>query len=150
MQIDKDNNYAVRSLIKNKFGYTVSQGQKSIIQYYKISHIWGEAYDHIKFTNLWNLVLVPAWANDLLDKSYSRNDLTVTFKQVIKSICLNFYQMKNLDWNSLMDMPLYKEQHENDMVVKLNLHGVQFNINWIEGIVSSGDLGKIKKATVTI
>lgn len=150
VQIDKDNNYAVRSLIKNKFGYTVSQGQKSIIQYYKISHIWGEAYDPIKFTNLWNLVLVPAWANDLLDKSYSRNDLTVTFKQVIKSICLNFYQMKNLDWNSLMDMPLYKEQHENDMVVKLNLHGVQFNINWIEGIVSSGDLGKIKKATVTI
>lgn len=150
VQIDKDNNYAVRSLIKNKFGYTVSQGQKSIIQYYKISHIWGEAYDPIKFTNLWNLVLVPAWANDLLDKSYSRNDLTVTFKQVIKSICLNFYQMKNLDWNSLMDMPLYKEQHEDDMVVKLNLHGVQFNINWIEGIVQSGDLGKIKKATVTI
>lgn len=150
VQIDKDNNYAVRSLIKNKFGYTVSQGQKSIIQYYKISHIWGEAYDPIKFTNLWNLVLVPAWANDLLDKSYSRNDLTVTFKQVIKSICLNFYQMKNLDWNSLMDMPLYKEQHENDMVVKLNLHGVQFNINCIEGIVQPGDLGKIKKATVTI
>ena len=49
-----------------------------------------------------------------------------------------------------MDMPLYKEQHEKDMVVKLNLHGVQFNINWIEGIAQSGDLGKIKKATVTI
>lgn len=80
VQIDKDGNSAVRDLIKNKFGYTVSQGQNSIFRYYKISHIWGEAFDPIKFTNLWNLVLVPAWANDLLDKSYSRNDLTVTFK----------------------------------------------------------------------
>ncbi len=148
VQIDKDGNYAVRSLIKDKFGYTVSQGQNSIIQYYKISHIWGEAYDPIKFTNLWNLVLVPAWANDLLDKSYSRNGLTVTFKQVIKSICLNFYKMNNLNWKDLMPIPVYQEQHEKDMLA--THHGEQFKINWIEGITQPGDLGKIKKAIVTI
>ncbi len=148
VQIDKDGNYAVRDLIKTKFGYTVSQGQNSIFQYYKISHIWGEAYDPIKFTNLWNLVLVPAWANDLLDKSYSRNDLTVTFKQVIKFICLNFYKMKNLNWNDLMPMPVYQEQHEKDMLAMY--HGEHLKINWIEGITQPGDLGKIKKATVTI
>jgi len=147
VEIDKDGNYAVRSLIKAKFGYTVSQGQNSIFQYYKISHIWGEAYDPVKFTNLWNLVLVPAWANDLLDKSYSRNELTVTFKQVIKSICLNFYKMQSLDWNNMMSMPTYKEQHEKNMLV--NLHGEQFQINWIAAS-QNGELGKIHTQTIMI
>lgn len=147
VEIDKDNNYAVRSLIKNKFGYTVSQGKDSIIQYYKISHIWGEAYDPIKFTNLWNLVLVPAWANDLLDKSYSRNDLTVTFKQVVKSICLNFYKMKTLNWNGLIQMPVYQDANEKDMLA--NRHGEQFKINWIEAS-QNGVLGKIHTKTVMI
>ncbi len=147
VEIDKDGNYEVRSLIKDKFGYTVSQGQSSIFQYYKISHIWGEAYDPIKFTNLWNLVLVPAWANDLLDKSYSRNGLTITFKQVVKSICLNFYKMKNLNWNGLMDMPVYQDANEKDMLAKH--HGEQFKINWIEAS-QNGELGKIHTKTVII
>jgi len=105
-----------------------------------VIHRYSRAY-------LWNLALVPAWANDLLDKSYSRNDLTVTFKQGIKSICLNFYKMKSLDWNNLMPMPTYKDTHEKDMLA--NLHGEQFQINWIAAS-QNGKLGTIKKATVTI
>lgn len=155
--IDKDGNSAVRELIEDKFGYTVSQGQKSIFQYYKISHIWGEAYNPLKFTNLWNIVLVPAWANDLLDKNYSRDKLIVTFKQVIKAICLKFYEMDELDWQ-FMNMPNYQDLDEQDFLTKL--HNKEFKIKWIESKIESkkdfeekGDkssLGKIRGKTVKI
>lgn len=145
--IDKDGNFAVRNLIKDKFGYTVSQGQKSIFQYYKISHIWGEAYNPLKFTNLWNIVLVPAWANDLLDKSYSRDELIVTFKQVIKAICLKFYEMDTLDWQ-FMNMPNYKDLHEQDFLTKY--HNVKFKIKWISPKKDSLPLGKIRSKTVKL
>lgn len=155
--IDKDGNSAVRELIEDKFGYTVSQGQKSIFQYYKISHIWGEAYNPLKFTNLWNIVLVPAWANDLLDKNYSRDKLIVTFKQVIKAICLKFYEMDELDWQ-FMNMPNYQDLDEQDYLTKL--HNKEFKIKWIESKIESkkdfeekGDkssLGKIRSKTVKI
>lgn len=155
--IDKDGNSAVRELIEDKFGYTVSQGQKSIFQYYKISHIWGEAYNPLKFTNLWNIVLVPAWANDLLDKNYSRDKLIVTFKQVIKAICLKFYEMDELDWQ-FMNMPNYQDLDEQDFLTKL--HNKEFKIKWIESKIESkkdfeekGDkssLGKIRSKTVKI
>lgn len=151
--IDKDGNSAVRELIEDKFGYTVSQGQKSIFQYYKISHIWGEAYNPLKFTNLWNIVLVPAWANDLLDKNYSRDKLIVTFKQVIKAICLKFYEMDELDWQ-FMNMPNYQDLDEQDFLTKL--HNKEFKIKWIESkkdFEEKGDkssLGKIRSKTVKI
>lgn len=155
--IDKDGNSAVRELIEDKFGYTVSQGQKSIFQYYKISHIWGEAYNPLKFTNLWNIVLVPAWANDLLDKNYSRDKLIVTFKQVIKAICLKFYEMDELDWQ-FMNMPNYQDLDEQDFLTKL--HNKEFKIKWIESKIESkkdfeekGDkssLGKIRSKTIKI
>ena len=151
--IDKDGNSAVRELIEDKFGYTVSQGQKSIFQYYKISHIWGEAYNPLKFTNLWNIVLVPAWANDLLDKNYSRDKLIVTFKQVIKAICLKFYEMDELDWQ-FMNMPNYQDLDEQDYLTKL--HNKEFKIKWIESkkdFEEKGDkssLGKIRSKTIKI
>ena len=145
--IDKDGNSAVRELIEDKFGYTVSQGQKSIFQYYKISHIWGEAYNPLKFTNLWNIVLVPAWANDLLDKSYSRDELIVTFKQVIKAICLKFYEMDTLYWK-FMKMPNYKDLHEQDFLTKY--HNVKFKIKWISPKKDSLPLGKIRSKTVKL
>ena len=144
--IDNDGNSAVRNLIKEKFGYTVSQGQKSIFQHYKISHIWGDAYNPLKFTNLWNIVLVPAWANDLLDKNYSSDKLIVTFKQVTKAICLKFYEMNSLDWQ-LMDKPNYQDQYEPDFLTKL--HNKEFEIKWIES-PEKDSLGKIRSKTVKL
>lgn len=148
VKIDKDGNNAVRSLINKEFGYTVSQGQASLFQSYKISHIWGEAYDPRKFTNLWNLVLVPAWANDLLDKTFSGDELTVTFKQMIKQICIQFYGMKTLDWgDDFMEMPSWQEEHEADLLEKYN--GKVFGIKWIEARKSK-PLGEIKTKKITI
>ncbi len=99
--IDKDGNYAVRELIKDKTGHKVSSGKDSTFQFYKISHIWGNAYDPRYFTNLWNLVLVPAWANDLLDKTDSHDPLTITFQNVIKYVCFKHYKMARLNWSGI-------------------------------------------------
>ena len=68
VKLDKDGNAEVRRIINAKTGYTISQGKKSIFQNYFISHIWGRAYDPRYFTSLWNLAIVPAWANSLMDK----------------------------------------------------------------------------------
>lgn len=38
------------------------------IDFGKISHIWGQAFRPYLFTSLWNVVIVPAYLNDLLDK----------------------------------------------------------------------------------
>lgn len=152
VEIDSDGNYEVKNLIKNKFGYTVSWGQNSIIQFYKISHIWGEAYDPRKFTNLWNIVLVPAWANDLLDKTYSRDELTITFKQVIKSVCIKFYKMKKLDWDIMDDkkMPSHIEDHEEDMIAE-STQSHSFKVKWIEERnTESNSLGKIRTRSIRI
>ena len=101
--IDNDGNAAVRSLINKETGYTVSAGKSDIFQNYKISHIWGRAYDPRFFTNLWNIVLVPAWANDLLDKNAVEGTLESKLKSTIMSICkiLYFSEIDDNQWNDL-------------------------------------------------
>ena len=67
--LSKDGNDFVRSLISNETGFTVGAGKDNIFQNYIISHLWGRAYDPRYYTNFWNIVLVPAWSNSLLDKN---------------------------------------------------------------------------------
>lgn len=100
--IDKDGNAQVRSLIKCSTGYTVSGGISSIFQNYKISHIWGNAYDPRYFTNLWNIVLVPSWVNDLLDKDEyapGATPLVIKLKSTFKAVCLQHYKMRSNGYN---------------------------------------------------
>lgn len=65
--VDKDGNDSVRKLINYYTGYTVATGQSSIITGYVISHVWGRAFDPRHFTNFWNIVLIPSWANPVMD-----------------------------------------------------------------------------------
>lgn len=100
--IDNNGNSAVKKVIKDLTGYSVSAGKTSDFMNYKISHIWGNTQDPRYFTNLWNLVLVPAWANDLLDKTTSdEGSLESKFLCTIKEICLRHYDMLNLEWNQI-------------------------------------------------
>ena len=71
VRIDKDGNTAVRKLINDTTGYTICQGKTSIFQNYNLSHVWGNAYDPRYFTSLWNIVVIPSWANHLMDKEAS-------------------------------------------------------------------------------
>ena len=96
--LDKDGNEQVRKLIKRNTGYTISEGSGSIFKNYNISHIWGKAYDPRYFTNFWNIVIVPAWANSLLDKESDDEDsIEFKLKEMFKKICVKLYGLKAKD-----------------------------------------------------
>lgn len=144
-QIDPDGNKAVRDMIERLTGYSVSAGAKSTLKNYKISHIWGEAFNPRYFTNLWNLVLVPAWANDILDKKGSKGTLAAKFLATIKAVCIMHYHMADVDWgkidmNFATDIELSKESKE-DIVKGLYdfhvIHGVAPGSNFKGEITTS-------------
>ena len=105
VKLDGDGNKQVRDIIEEKTGYTISSGKKCIFQNYIISHIWGEAYDPRYFTNLWNIVLVPAWANSLLDKNSDDEDsIEFKLKETFKKICVELYDL---------DAPQFSEEWDD-------------------------------------
>lgn len=92
VHIDIDGNRFVRNLINNKTGIIVSQGKSSILQNTIISHVWGRAYDPRYFTSLWNIVLIPAWANSLMDKEDSPAEtLASKMRATYMKICSELY-----------------------------------------------------------
>lgn len=97
-------NAKLRSVIKKMTGVTVSAGSGTTFVNYKISHIWGNARDPRFYTNLWNVVIVPAWANDLLDK-HTAEEGTLASKMLntYKAICSRLY---NLQYLPLSDIEL--------------------------------------------
>ena len=100
--VDADGNRKLRDVIEDYTGYTVSEGKESIFQNYRLSHIWGRAFDPRFFTNLWNVVLVPAWANDLLDKpNPSKGSLESKLKSTIQRICEVLYFRGINSWSSI-------------------------------------------------
>ena len=140
---DSDGNKCVKDLIANTTGYKISAGYNSNFQYYIISHIWGDAFDPRNFTSLWNLSIVPAWANYILDKGNS-NDLLV--KQLIntfKAVCFKHYAMKKMDWKSI-------GKNVNEMIPdrQFVVHG-SYTINVI-GNKKNGAFGRIKTVSITV
>ena len=99
--LSKDGNDFVRSLISNETGYTVGAGKDNIFQNYIISHLWGRAYDPRYYTNFWNIVLVPAWANSLLDKNGEEGSLASKLKATFMAISKKLYMAKGVNWNGL-------------------------------------------------
>lgn len=99
--LSKDGNDFVRSLISNKTGFTVGAGKDNIFQNYIISHLWGRAYDPRYYTNFWNIVLVPAWANSLLDKNGEEGSLASKLKATFMAISKKLYMAKRENWDGL-------------------------------------------------
>lgn len=92
VHIDRDGNRFVRNLITDKTGITVSQGKDSVLQNTIISHVWGRAYDPRYFTSLWNIVLVPAWANSLMDKEEApAGTLASKMRATYMQLCTKLY-----------------------------------------------------------
>ena len=96
---DTDGNKQVRELIKDITGYTVSEGYDSIFLFYIISHVWGDASDPRNFTNFWNIAIVPAWANFILDKRGVDDDSAQKMINTFKAICVEYYKMKATIYN---------------------------------------------------
>ncbi len=118
---DNDGNAKVRSVINEITGYTVSAGKENIFQNYRISHVWGRAFDPRYFTNLWNIVIVPSWANDLLDKPNAiKGTLESKLQSTIMKICeMLYFNNKCISTQDVQHliMPDYpKIINENDVI----------------------------------
>ena len=136
-------NARVCQLIKSRTGYDLgATSAKKDFRNFIISHIWGHAIDPRYFTNLWNIVIVPAWANHLLDKD-EEGTLASTFKATIQKIISELYGLKGFDWKSMQmeEAPAYNE----DEVIN-----GRFQINIIERKSGDTPFGKISKESVTI
>lgn len=138
-------NARVCQLIKDRTGYDLgTTTNKKHFRNFIISHIWGHAIDPRYFTNLWNIAIVPAWANHLLDKDET-GTLGSAFKATIQKIIIDLYKLgdnDNYDWKSIeMDAPTFNEEEV--------LHG-NYQINTIDRIADKETLGKIRKKPVSI
>lgn len=111
--LSKDGNDFVRSLISNETGFTVGAGKDTIFQNYIISHLWGRAYDPRYYTNFWNIVLVPAWANSLLDKNGEEGSLASKLKATFMAISKKLYMPKGVNWNGLNMTEPNKPNNDN-------------------------------------
>lgn len=92
ISVDKDGNAFVRELINKITGVTVASGKKALIQNTIISHIWGRAFDPRYFTSLWNIVLIPSWANSLMDKEdATEGSVAYKIRATYMKICYELY-----------------------------------------------------------
>lgn len=92
--LDVDGNREVRRIINSLTGIVVSQGNKSDILFGKISHIWGETSNPFFFTSLWNIVIVPAYFNDILDKDGGADPRIDMIKEQFKAVCWDRYDIQ--------------------------------------------------------
>ena len=95
---DGNGNALVCQMIKDYTGYNLgSVLKKKPFKNFIISHLWGGAVNPFYFTNLWNIVLVPAWANHLLDKDIDDEDsLASKLKATFMCICSKYYNFKEM------------------------------------------------------
>lgn len=94
VKLDYDGNREVRRLIKSLTSTTVSQGNTSDIMFGKISHIWGETSNPFFFTGLWNVVIVPAYCNDVLDKNTGTDPRIDNIIEQYKAVCWDRFDIK--------------------------------------------------------
>ena len=135
-------NARVCQLIKDRTGYDLgATTNKKHFRNFIISHIWGHAIDPRYFTNLWNIVIVPAWANHLLDKD-EEGTLASTFKATIQKIITELYDFDNLDWASIQMTP---PSYNNKEVIS-----GRYQINIIEQKSGNAPLGKISKVSILV
>ncbi len=102
----------------------------------KISHIWGSAYDPRYFTSLWNIVLIPSFANDILDKPSSNSGdyyIGATLLNTLKCILYNYYEFDSLNWTGIR---LNKPSYIEDKVIK-----GKYTINVFKQISNGDDNG---------
>ena len=135
-------NARVCQLIKDRTGYDLgTTTNKKHFRNFIISHIWGHAIDPRYFTNLWNIVIVPAWANHLLDKD-EEGTLASTFKATIQKIITELYDFNNINWSSIQMTP---PSYNNKEVIS-----GRYQINIIEQKSGNAPLGEIRKKPVSI
>ena len=144
---DTDGNKNVRQIIKSDTGYSVCEGKGSIFQNYIISHIWGRAFDPRYFTSFWNIVLIPSWANPLMDKINPESEAIASLLQsTFQKICTDLYMNTLSNCQQIQIPSTPSVQNPNDII-----HST-YNINIIEkNATTNGRLvAKITQKDITI
>src|SRR5690606_20131311 len=70
----------------------VSGGRSSTVKNYTISHVWGLASHPLFFSALWNVVLIPAHFNYLMDKDPETHEAVRMVKEAIEQQCILLYR----------------------------------------------------------
>ena len=90
--IDYDGNDFVRDAIHRYTGVWVCKNNKmNMLRNYKISHIWGRTYDPFYFSSLWNVVIIPAHCNDIMDKDPKSHHVVAAIQNLFRAICYLLY-----------------------------------------------------------
>ena len=90
--IDYDGNDFVRDAIHRYTGVWVCKNNKmNMLRNYKISHIWGRTYDPFYFSSLWNVVIIPAHCNGIMDKNPKLHHLVAAIQNLFRAICYLLY-----------------------------------------------------------
>ena len=90
--IDYDGNDFVRDAIHRYTGVWVCKNNKmNMLRNYKISHIWGRTYDPFYFSSLWNVVIIPAHCNDIMDKDPKLHPIVAAIQNMLRAICYLLY-----------------------------------------------------------
>ena len=148
--IDGNGNAKVCQMINEYTGYNLAYKleNKPFVNFI-ISHIWGRAIDPRYFTNFWNIVLVPAWVNHLLDKDVDDEDsLASKLKATFMKICRNYYGMSKYSWKYFKDSkPSCKKKYMSDTYKIQIIKSMDENIK--DNLIGA-EVGKIAVENVTI
>ncbi|MDE5857670.1 MAG: hypothetical protein K2H32_04885 [Muribaculaceae bacterium] len=137
-------NTRVCQLIKKLTGYDLGATlNKKSFKNFIISHIWGLAPDPRFFTNLFNIAIVPAWANHLLDKDET-GALSERLKASFMKVLITYYGLEKYDWGKIgLSFPNDIETHGP------YLKGI-YHINVIHKLKDGESFGAITKEEVKI
>lgn len=94
--IDYDGNDFVRTAIRRYTGVWVCENNRvNMLRNYVISHIWPNTADPFYFSSLWNVVIIPAHCNDIMDKDPKSHHLVAAIQNLFRAICYLLYEPNN-------------------------------------------------------
>lgn len=90
--IDYDGNDFVRTAIRRYTGVWVCENNRvNMLRNYVISHIWPDTADPFYFSSLWNVVIIPAHCNDIMDKDPKSHHVVAAIQKLFRAICYLLY-----------------------------------------------------------
>jgi len=94
--IDYDGNDFVRTAIHRYTGVWVCENNRvNMLRNYVISHIWPDTADPFYFSSLWNVVIIPAHCNDIMDKDPKLHLIVASIQNLLRAICYQLYDPNN-------------------------------------------------------
>ena len=90
--IDYDGNDFVRTAIHRYTGVWVCENNRvNMLRNYVISHIWPDTPAPFYFSSLWNVVIIPAHCNDIMDKDPKSHHVVAAIQKLFRAICYLLY-----------------------------------------------------------